>query len=118
PHNLNASFGGIDGEALLVGLNDVALSLGSACMSASREPSYVLKALGVADDLAQSGVRFGLGRFNTQEEVDYVVQRVVEVVTSLRDVALDGSRPCHPERSEGSRSASSLRDSSSLRSSE
>src|SRR5579864_8888632 len=86
PHNLNLSFGGVDGEALLVGLNDVALSLGSACMSATREPSYVLKALGVPDDLAQSGVRFGLGRFNTGEEVDYVIRRVVETVTSLREV--------------------------------
>jgi cysteine desulfurase len=87
PHNLNVSFGGVDGESLLVGLNDVALSLGSACMSATREPSYVLKALGVRDDLAQSGVRFGLGRFNTEEEVDYVVRRVVETVASLREVA-------------------------------
>jgi len=86
PHNLNLSFGGIDGEALLVGLNDVALSLGSACMSASREPSYVLKALGVPDDLAQSGVRFGLGRFTTEEEVDYVVRRVIETVKNLREV--------------------------------
>jgi cysteine desulfurase len=87
PHNLNVSFGGVDGEALLVGVNDVALSLGSACMSATREPSYVLKALGVPDDLAQSGVRFGLGRSNTEEEVDYVIRRVVETVASLRDVA-------------------------------
>ena len=86
PHNLNLSFGGVDGESLLVGLDDVALSLGSACMSAAREPSYVLKALGVPGHLADSGVRFGLGRFNTQEEVDYVIQRVIETVTSLRDV--------------------------------
>lgn len=93
PHNLNLSFDGVDGEALLVGLNDVALSLGSACMSASREPSYVLKALGVPDDLAQSGLRFGLGRFNTEEEVDYVIGRVIETVTNLREVALDGSQP-------------------------
>ena len=89
PHNLNLSFSGADGEALLVAMNDVALSLGSACMSATREPSYVLKALGVGDDLAQSGVRFGLGRFNTEEEVDYVVRRVVETVESLREVSFD-----------------------------
>lgn len=100
PHNLNISFGRVDGEALLLGVNEVALSLGSACMSATREPSYVLKALGVPDDLAQSGVRFGLGRFNTLEEVDYVIPRVIETVTSLRQVAgpvLDASlsEPTH-----------------------
>jgi len=86
PHNLNVSFGGVEGESLLLGMDDVALSLGSACMSVTREPSYVLKALGVPDHLADSGVRFGLGRFNTEEEVDYVIKRVNETVTSLRDV--------------------------------
>lgn len=87
PNNLNLSFAGVDGEALLMGLNDVAVSSGSACTSATRQPSYVLKALGVTDDLAQSSLRFGLGRFNTQEEIDYVVERVVETVTRLRELS-------------------------------
>jgi cysteine desulfurase len=93
PHNLNLSFGGVEGEALLVGMSDVALSLGSACMSAKREPSYVLKALGVRDDLAESGVRFGLGRFNTPEEVDYVIGRVAETVKSLRELSFETRSP-------------------------
>jgi cysteine desulfurase len=84
PNNLNVSFRYVDGESLLMGINDVAVSSGSACTSAKMEPSYVLKALGVNEDLAHSSIRFGLGRFNTQEEVDYVIQRVVEVVSQLR----------------------------------
>jgi cysteine desulfurase len=84
PNNLNVSFRYVDGESLLMGINDVAVSSGSACTSAKMEPSYVLKALGVDEDLAHSSIRFGLGRFNTQEEVDYVIQRVVEVVSQLR----------------------------------
>lgn len=87
PHNLNLSFASVDGESLLMGINDVAVSSGSACTSAKMEPSYVLKALGVNDDLAHSSIRFGLGRFNTQEEVDYVVPRVVEVVGRLRELS-------------------------------
>ena len=72
PHNLNISFAYVEGESLLMGINDVAVSSGSACTSASLEPSYVLKALGAGDDLAHSSIRFGLGRFTTEEEVDYV----------------------------------------------
>ncbi len=87
PSNLNMSFAYVEGESLLMGLKDVALSSGSACTSASLEPSYVLKALGIGDDLAHTSLRFGLGRFNTEEEVDYVAQRVIETVTRLRELS-------------------------------
>lgn len=87
PHNLNVSFANVEGESLLMGINDVAVSSGSACTSARVEPSYVLRALGVDEDLAHSSIRFGLGRFNTQEEVDYVIGRVVEVVSRLRELS-------------------------------
>ena len=87
PHNLNISFAFVEGESLLMGINDVAVSSGSACTSATLEPSYVLKALGVGEDLAHTSIRFGLGRFNTQEEVDYVINRVVEVVSRLRELS-------------------------------
>jgi cysteine desulfurase len=87
PNNLNMSFAYVEGESLLMGLNDVAVSSGSACTSATLEPSYVLKALGVSDDLAHTSVRFGLGRFNTGEEVDYVAGRVIEVVRKLRELS-------------------------------
>ena len=87
PNNLNISFAFVEGESLLMGINDVAVSSGSACTSATLEPSYVLKALGVGEDLAHTSIRFGLGRFNTEEEVDYVVNRVVEVVTRLRELS-------------------------------
>lgn len=87
PNNLNVSFRYVDGESLLMGINDVAVSSGSACTSAKIEPSYVLRALGVDDDTAHSSIRFGLGRFNTQEEVDYVIQRVTEVVSRLRELS-------------------------------
>jgi cysteine desulfurase len=87
PHSLNLSFAYIDGESLLMGINDVAVSSGSACTSATLEPSYVLKALGAGDDLAHSSIRFGLGRFNTVEEVDYVAGKVVDVVKKLRELS-------------------------------
>jgi cysteine desulfurase len=87
PNNLNISFAYVEGESLLMGINDVAVSSGSACTSATLEPSYVLKALGAGDDLAHSSIRFGLGRFNTEEEVDYVSAKVVEVVKKLRELS-------------------------------
>lgn len=87
PHNLNISFAYVEGESLLMGINDVAVSSGSACTSATLEPSYVLKALGAGDDLAHSSIRFGLGRFNTEEEIDYVGNKVVEVVRKLRELS-------------------------------
>jgi cysteine desulfurase len=87
PHNLNISFAYVEGESLLMGINDVAVSSGSACTSATLEPSYVLKALGTGDDLAHSSIRFGLGRFNTEAEVDYVADKLVDVVTRLRELS-------------------------------
>jgi cysteine desulfurase len=87
PNNLNMSFAYVEGESLLMGINDVAVSSGSACTSATLEPSYVLKALGVGEDLAHTSIRFGLGRFNTQEEVDYVTDKMVQVVTKLRELS-------------------------------
>jgi len=87
PGNLNISFAFVEGESLLMGINDIAVSSGSACTSATLEPSYVLKALGAGDELAHSSIRFGLGRFNTQAEVDYVAKKVVDVVTKLRELS-------------------------------
>jgi len=100
PGNLNVSFAYVEGESMLMGLNGsvhalassaslppIAVSSGSACTSATLEPSYVLKALGVGEDLAHTSIRFGLGRFNTQEDVDYVVDRVVTEVRRLRDLS-------------------------------
>jgi cysteine desulfurase len=84
---LNVSFGGVEGEALLMGIHDVAVSSGSACTSASLAASHVLRAIGVDDDLAHSSIRFGLGRFNTEEEVDYAGARVVETVRKLRELS-------------------------------
>ena len=87
PQNLNISFAYVEGESLLMGINDIAVSSGSACTSATLEPSYVLKALGTGDDLAHSSIRFGLGRFNTDAEVDYVADRVIETVSRLRELS-------------------------------
>ena len=87
PGNLNISFAYVEGESLLMGINDIAVSSGSACTSATLEPSYVLKALGTGDELAHSSIRFGLGRFNTPAEVDYVAKRVVETVRRLRELS-------------------------------
>lgn len=87
PGNLNVSFAFVEGEALMMAIKDVAVSSGSACTSASLEPSYVLHAMGVGDDLAHSSIRFGLGRFTTQEEVDYVADLVVSKVNRLREMS-------------------------------
>ncbi len=87
PNNLNMSFAYVEGESLLMGINDVAVSSGSACTSATLEPSYVLKALGVGEDLAHTSIRFGIGRFNTEEEIDYVAERVAETVSRLRELS-------------------------------
>jgi cysteine desulfurase len=87
PNNLNMSFAYVEGESLLMGINDVAVSSGSACTSATLEPSYVLKALGVGEDLAHTSIRFGLGRFTSEEEVDYVIDKMVQVVTKLRELS-------------------------------
>lgn len=87
PGNLNVSFAYVEGEAMMMAIKDVAVSSGSACTSASLEPSYVLRAMGVSDDLAHSSIRFGLGRFTTAEEVDYVIALVIAKVKKLRDMS-------------------------------
>ena len=87
PGNLNMSFVYVEGESLLMGINDIAVSSGSACTSATLEPSYVLKALGLGDDVAHSSIRFGLGRFNTEAEVDYVAAKVIDIVKKLRELS-------------------------------
>jgi cysteine desulfurase len=87
PGNLNVSFVYVEGESLLMGINDIAVSSGSACTSATLEPSYVLKALGLGDDVAHSSIRFGIGRFNTEAEIDYVADKVIDVVQKLRELS-------------------------------
>src|SRR4029077_18509489 len=87
PGNLNISFAYVEGESLLMGSNEIAVSSGSACTSATLELSYVLKARGAGDDLAHSSIRFGIGRFNTEAEVDYVADKLINVVTRLREMS-------------------------------
>ena len=87
PNNLNVSFSYVEGEALLLALDGVAVSSGSACTSEKREPSHVLKAMGVSDTMAQTSLRFGLGRFNTENEIDQVVERVAQAVVRLREIS-------------------------------
>jgi cysteine desulfurase len=87
PHNLNVSFNFVEGESLIMAVKDVAVSSGSACTSASLEPSYVLRALGRNDELAHSSIRFTVGRFTTVEEVDYVVQLLQDKIAKLRDLS-------------------------------
>jgi cysteine desulfurase len=87
PGNLNLSFAYVEGEALMMAVKDVAVSSGSACTSASLEPSYVLRAMGVPDDLAHASIRFGLGRFNTEEEVEHAIRLFVEKVKRLREMS-------------------------------
>ncbi len=87
PHNLNISFNFVEGESLIMAIKDVAVSSGSACTSASLEPSYVLRALGRNDELAHSSIRFTVGRFTTEEEVDYVVELLKSKIGKLRDLS-------------------------------
>lgn len=87
PGCVNVSFAYVEGESLLMALKDIALSSGSACTSASLEPSYVLRALGSSDESAHSSIRFGIGRFTTESEIDYVLKAVTERVTFLRELS-------------------------------
>ena len=87
PHNLNVSFNFVEGESLIMAVKDIAVSSGSACTSASLEPSYVLRALGRSDELAHSSIRFTLGRFTTEEEVDYTVDHLKTKVAKLREMS-------------------------------
>ena len=92
PNNLNVSFPDVAGESLLVGIGDICVSAGSACSSGSEEPPYVLKALALDPDLARASIRFGLGRYTTEEEVDYAAGKVADVVHQLRQMTADEDR--------------------------
>jgi cysteine desulfurase len=87
PHNLNVSFNYVEGESLIMGVKDLAVSSGSACTSASLEPSYVLRALGRSDELAHSSIRFSVGRFTTEEEIDFAVRLITDKVAKLREMS-------------------------------
>ncbi len=87
PHNLNMSFNFVEGESLIMALKDIAISSGSACTSASLEPSYVLRALGRDDELAHSSLRFSIGRFTTEQDVDHAIQVIRQAVNKLRDLS-------------------------------
>ena len=87
PGNLNVSFSYVEGESLMMGIEDIAVSSGSACTSASLEPSYVLRALDIGDELAHSSIRYTIGRFTTEQEIDMVIQRMNSVVTRLREMS-------------------------------
>ena len=87
PHNLNVSFNYVEGESLIMAIKDVAVSSGSACTSASLEPSYVLRALGRSDELAHSSIRFTVGRFTTEEEIDYTVGLLKQKISKLRELS-------------------------------
>lgn len=87
PGNLNVSFAYVEGESLMMGMKELAVSSGSACTSASLEPSYVLKAIGVGEDLAHTSIRFGIGRFTTDEEVDFAIKKIISTVKKLRDLS-------------------------------
>jgi cysteine desulfurase len=87
PHTANISFKYVEGEGLMMAMKDMAVSSGSACTSASLEPSYVLKSLGLSDDLAHSSIRFGLGRFSTEEEVDFAIEKTTHAVNHLRELS-------------------------------
>jgi cysteine desulfurase len=87
PHNLNVSFNFVEGESLIMAIKDVAVSSGSACTSASLEPSYVLRALGRSDELAHSSIRFTLGKYTTEEEVDYAIALIRRKIAKLRELS-------------------------------
>jgi len=87
PNNLNLSFGYVEGESLMMGISEIAVSSGSACTSSSLEPSYVLRSMGVSDELAHSSVRFGFGRYTTMEEVNYAADKIIDAVKRLREMS-------------------------------